>query len=304
MIVRQRPQSSAQSSPIRAPLIAAVVVGDVVLDEERDRVAHVLLVQLDDLELRQQRARRAAPCRLCASSRRSSGISWHMRNELTNTSTWRPCASSKKSSRSLRVHRVEADLRVVAEASSGAVCASPEPFFVVTKSRSLYSRWSAGGQAGRAQSNRDAAEQPERHVVARRGCEDASALLDDVGENLRRARQCAPLRRCRRSPRPGSRRSRASSACRRRARRSSRRPVYARRSRTVTVKPGRRVLQASRRARARGASSPCRSAACRSPSPRTARSCPSRSSTGRCRPRRRRASRSPRSCRSIGASSG
>ena len=57
MIVRHRPQSSAQSSATCARVDAGVVLGDVVLVEERDRVTHVLLVQLDDLELREQQLR-------------------------------------------------------------------------------------------------------------------------------------------------------------------------------------------------------------------------------------------------------
>src|SRR5919204_104662 len=78
------------------------------------------------------------------SSRCSSGISWHIRNAPTKTSTWRPCALSKKSIRSFEFIALKATCgSYPADLSRSAT--APRPRLVVARSRSLYSRSSACG---------------------------------------------------------------------------------------------------------------------------------------------------------------
>src|SRR6266536_622565 len=103
VIVRQRPQSSEQSCAIR-PALTVSPSSSPSSRSCRTAIASRTSFSFSSITCSFVSKSSASGIDVSSSSRRpSSGIAWHMRNAPTNTSTWRPCSSSKKSRRSFEL---------------------------------------------------------------------------------------------------------------------------------------------------------------------------------------------------------
>ncbi len=198
MIVRQRPQSSPQSSAIRAPLMPASssVTSCSTKSATASRTSFSFSSMIWSFVSTSSASGTVSACAVEPPLERDLVAHAERADEHVHLAAVRVVEEEEPL---LRVHRVERRCAGRSRARGAAAAASPERLLRRREVEVLVLalRARAAGRPSAAGPRHRRGGGAGTFSRARR-VEDAAAFRDDVGEDLRRVRQCVPRRRCRR----------------------------------------------------------------------------------------------------------